>query len=403
MPPARTRNLKANAGNIVVLGRSAQLASPAAAAATVPSARVAPAPKVDPKNIKPPLPVPGSIEYSEGITPPFSTKNLEDEEDDEDDEDGEHKMKDESRLLFPVKDPATGEEICWVLSKAAETIVNNMIDEADKRNPDAHGVYMYNDYYGYALIELMENRIAEWEKAHKRYTDWKAGKPAKDGAKRGLVAASQAAEWREAQGWEAVKDMWTQMEGFVLWLNQDDDIYYMCDDGTRVIALMVLISHLQLTTFKILNEIHAHHRVAEPLAPIKNVGFVTALVLKWAPGPLADFAPGMGYAKEILAMAESWGIGDQIVLGPKEPKSHARLWNIDVREETREADDDFEELDEDDEMRLAKDFTTAMAAYRKARGGGKLGGTAHVIKKGAARRKRIVSADVDTDDEMFFY
>ena len=162
----------------------------------------------------------------------------------------------------------------------------------------------------------------------------------------------------------------------------------VCDDGTRTVALMVLISHLLLTTFKILNDIFAHHRSAGPLAPIKNVGFVTALVLKWAPGPLADFVPGIRYAKEILALAESWDIGDQIVLGPKEPKSHAKLWDFNVREETREADDSFEELEEDDEMRLAKDFTKAMAAYKKVRGGGKFGGKEHDITKWSAAEKK---------------
>ena len=246
MPPARTRNIKANAGvrlflsthfsiifpnpddelcfllqNIVVPGRSAQLASPtSAASAAAPPARVVP--KVNPKNIRPPLPVPGSIEYVEGITPPFSTRNLEDDEDDEDDEaDDEDSNKGKSSLMFPVADPTTGEEIHWVLSKAAETIVEDMMQDADNRNPDAHDMYVYNDFYGYALIEMMENRIAEWEKAYKRYTAWKAGKVV---PKRGLAGASQ--EWQEGEGWEAFKEMWTQMEGFVLWLNQDDDIYY---------------------------------------------------------------------------------------------------------------------------------------------------------------------------------
>lgn len=44
-----------------------------------------------------------------------------------------------------------------LVSEKAKEVVLDLLDKAEKRNPDAQGMYVYNDYYSYALHNLAES------------------------------------------------------------------------------------------------------------------------------------------------------------------------------------------------------------------------------------------------------
>lgn len=48
----------------------------------------------------------------------------------------------------------------FIISRAAERLANNSIDEAAKRDPSGLDMYVYNDYTGYGLQEIMENHLS---------------------------------------------------------------------------------------------------------------------------------------------------------------------------------------------------------------------------------------------------
>ncbi|KZV97224.1 hypothetical protein EXIGLDRAFT_731491 [Exidia glandulosa HHB12029] len=47
-------------------------------------------------------------------------------------------------------------------SAEALDIVHEMGKEANRRNPDLHGICVYGDYFTYALYDLVESRLREW-------------------------------------------------------------------------------------------------------------------------------------------------------------------------------------------------------------------------------------------------
>ncbi|KAF8456566.1 hypothetical protein BGX38DRAFT_1161910 [Terfezia claveryi] len=238
-------------------------------------------------NIRPPLPFPDSIEYMRcGIM-------IEDDEDEDEDEDLDQPgFEDPNEKTPPPGSPASK----WFISKLGANRLRDMCEDCMKRCPDAFGMYIFNDFWGYGIIEVMENWALDWAKSWDRYKSWKGGKLNRVAmAKaRKINKLQEAAEgdgerleqekpkWDEKEGWEAVKELWVITEAFLVWLGKGFDQHYMVDDGERVMELYELLTAMLSGTFRLLNDIHETHKSEEnprPLAPIKNLGLMCACAL----------------------------------------------------------------------------------------------------------------------------
>ncbi|KDQ18622.1 hypothetical protein BOTBODRAFT_29001 [Botryobasidium botryosum FD-172 SS1] len=61
------------------------------------------------------------------------------------------------------------------VSERAKTLIGEMLDKADNRNPDAHDMYIYNDFYNYAILDIIDHALStiharikkrEWDEAY---------------------------------------------------------------------------------------------------------------------------------------------------------------------------------------------------------------------------------------------
>ncbi|KAF8416600.1 hypothetical protein EV426DRAFT_416977 [Tirmania nivea] len=220
-------------------------------------------------NILPPLPPPDCLEYI-----PCGIMIQDDEDEDEDeDEDLEHpKPEDPNEKTSPSASPASK----WFISRLGADRLGDMCEGCMNRCPDAFGMHIYNDFWGYGIIEVMENWALDWAKTWNRYKSWKGGKLNR-------MAMAKARKINKLQEkCEAVKELWVITEAFVVWLGKGFDQHYMVDDGKRVMALYELLTAMLSGTFHLLNDIHETHKSEEnprPLVPIKNLGLMCACAI----------------------------------------------------------------------------------------------------------------------------
>jgi len=211
---------------------------------------------------------------------------------DDDDDDDDKESEDPNEKTPPPGSP----ESKWFISKLGANHVGDMCDGCMKRCPDAFGMYVFNDFWAYGIIEVMENWALDWARMWDRYKSWKGGKLSRlamakarkiDKLKEksevtggdGEGLEQEKPKWEEKEGWEAVKELWALTEGFVVWLGKGFNQHYMVDDGERVLALYELLTAMLSGTFHLLNDIHETHKSEEnprPLAPIKNLGLMCA-------------------------------------------------------------------------------------------------------------------------------
>ncbi|KAJ7154089.1 hypothetical protein C8R46DRAFT_1197092 [Mycena filopes] len=64
-----------------------------------------------------------------------------------------------SKFTPPKGFLAVNDEPTELWSQAAFDHVTRLQDEEEKRNPDAHGLYIYNDYFGYACCDLLKEEM----------------------------------------------------------------------------------------------------------------------------------------------------------------------------------------------------------------------------------------------------
>lgn len=197
-------------------------------------------------------------------------------------------------------------------SKKASKITEHLLDEALARDPDVFDMYINNDWYPYALMEVLENWIADWLHEYKKVNP----RP---------------------------EELFFKVEGLLIFNALGYGIWHMADDGARVKALDLLISELILATFRMLDEQHLIH----PQSPIRNIALVAALTTKWHD---KDLVP-IELFKEIFGRCLVYGITPS--LGPLELGVDQALepylegWRqVDVgpkddKEATREAIEDY--------------------------------------------------------------
>jgi hypothetical protein len=88
------------------------------------------------------------------------------DEDDEDDEDNNDNDVDKSKNDLPKPGDILTKEMIEKISDIGYPISEYglerfqwMIEEQEKRDQDMHNMYIYNDFSGYGMTELMENLV----------------------------------------------------------------------------------------------------------------------------------------------------------------------------------------------------------------------------------------------------
>ncbi|KAF8450081.1 hypothetical protein BDZ91DRAFT_92149 [Kalaharituber pfeilii] len=171
MLPAR-KNLKANAGNIVIpcpAKGGMKAANVCASTETMATARASGRAAVNSETILPPLPVPGSIEY---INIPAPSDEDEEEEELGKEDMGEHQQQEQMESNDTTQDSTKRHpkpRPTWTISIVAENLVNSLRVASSNRNPDSHNMYIYNDFYGYGKVEVIENWVTDFAKTWGRY------------------------------------------------------------------------------------------------------------------------------------------------------------------------------------------------------------------------------------------
>ena len=81
---------------------------------------------------------------------------VEDDEDD-DDEDAVDTCGGKDCLCFKLADDHP--EHKWIVTKKGFELQNEWLNQADKRCPDNFDMYIFNDFYGYGICEVIENMV----------------------------------------------------------------------------------------------------------------------------------------------------------------------------------------------------------------------------------------------------
>ncbi|KAI1258102.1 hypothetical protein MGN70_001148 [Eutypa lata] len=147
--------------------------------------------------------------------------------------------------------------------------------------PDAFGMYIYNDFNGYGIQELVQNTLIDFDKEFSKKT----------------------------HNDDRLNEMWCIASSFVHWLLQDElGPWFMMDDGELFTATNEMIDLMFVT---VLNELDQANLLKSD-SRIKDLGLVMACFLQWSDiqeefGATGDEG-GVDLPKEIIAYAKKAGI-----------------------------------------------------------------------------------------------
>jgi len=131
----------------------------------------------------------------------------------------------------------------WILMRRSWMELCNASRGAAFRSPDNFGMYIYNDFEGYGLLEMVENFIVEYHKEFK--------KKAQD-----------------------LRDMWIPLVAFVHWEKMVDvDPLLMIDDGERLSATLDLAGRAFLSMLNALDRASQ----LKPDSDFKDLGLVMGM------------------------------------------------------------------------------------------------------------------------------
>ncbi|KAK6430393.1 hypothetical protein LTR95_013449 [Oleoguttula sp. CCFEE 5521] len=145
----------------------------------------------------------------------------------------------------------------WVMMWRSWTICCDYMRQADYRNPDLFGMYIYNDWHGWGLNELIENLLVEF-----------------------------SAEFRKQK--PDVKHMRGTMAGLVHWMMLRQDDWIHDDDGDGTAERYVTVGYAFLA---LLNEVDRLGQLKAD-SEFRDLGLVMALYVLWAQRE-ADVMSGM--------------------------------------------------------------------------------------------------------------
>ncbi|TDL16231.1 hypothetical protein BD410DRAFT_643922 [Rickenella mellea] len=203
-----------------------------------------------------------------------------------------------------------------LMSNTAAKLTKTLVDQARNRDPDTHGLYIYNDFSAYAILDLVDCMLS---KIHSK------------------VAKKS---WMEA---------WVLLEALTLFMHRESD-WPMCDDGKRVIITDLAFGALLVTTMRALQASSTFNE-----DNIVNLEYTLREAASWG-----EAMSGVTRSKYVKVVK---GLGRKIFGGlTDEERNERSKWrevvfeqwlkgqSEEVREERRrQLEDEDEEDDEDDE------------------------------------------------------
>ncbi|ORY18876.1 hypothetical protein BCR34DRAFT_553706 [Clohesyomyces aquaticus] len=116
-------------------------------------------------------------------------------------------------------------------------------------NPDRFSMYIYNDWHGWGLMEIMENALVEFNKELKK------------------------------KGGASLRQIWVIVSALGLWLNEDELADFIGnEDGDKVKALTGLIGCALLTALEVLDSAGE----LKPDSQLLDIPLVISYFLEWA-------------------------------------------------------------------------------------------------------------------------
>jgi hypothetical protein len=201
-----------------------------------------------------------------------------DDDEEEDDEDNIYsKYNKDIKAEWNGKPASEYPEHRWVISEKGFEDFCKLEIQADYRNPDNFAMYIYNDFWGYGIQEVIENWLLDFDKAFKSKAD--------DGLLR----------------------LWHQMQPMFLWLaNYDMGAWVHMDDADKWHDTFEIIN------LSLLTAMHRLDTAGEltTSSKFKDVSIVGALAICFYDrfgelGDCEDFARSLvGYFKKMNISAE---------------------------------------------------------------------------------------------------
>ncbi|KAF2496641.1 hypothetical protein BU16DRAFT_525798 [Lophium mytilinum] len=293
---------------------------------------------------------------------------------DDEDMDEEPDEKEEERCIkenkkYTEAKPDEVPEWPWVVTKMGNYLVNEYTDQARRRDQDEFGMYVYNDYNGYGLQEVVENQLVAF---HEEYTK-KDSDPHR---------------------------VFVHMEAMALWLFTSELAPWVgLDDGDRFCATVDTIGRALLTALNALERAD----LLKPDSKVKNLPMVLSMFLS-----IADDLDGVGALENDMLGADNDRTWLHAVV------AYAQAHDIDLKGKgiygTAEAVYKFDGMDMEDFKKAGPDrwgfktvFKTFTAHWAAPSGPKKktLGGESFdIIKKSAAYRKKHAFDRKDPLDMM---
>ncbi|KXT18473.1 hypothetical protein AC579_2240 [Pseudocercospora musae] len=136
----------------------------------------------------------------------------------------------------------------WIMLRESFDLLDAAYKDTDNRDPDIFGMYIYNDYLGYGIIEILENMIRAFNKELKP---------------------------QKVKGYN-YQQMWAVVTALANYVNRDASMpYMMVDDGERCERLNAIIGCVILTA---LNELDRIGQLKKD-SKFRDLGHVMALYL----------------------------------------------------------------------------------------------------------------------------
>ncbi|KAI1078066.1 hypothetical protein F5B20DRAFT_582593 [Whalleya microplaca] len=216
------------------------------------------------------------------INRPFFDVENENNEKEDDDQLDEDELIDKFNENARSKDniatnpAAEHPEYKWISMWETWKLYADLKRRATYTNPDNFGMYIYNDFHGYGLQELVESTLIAFNKEFEKKN-------------------------REEN---TLKQMWAIIAGTTHWL-LDEELgpWMMMDDGERLETTVELIGQALVT---VLNELD-QAQMLKADSDIKDLGLVIACYLQWIE-TLNDLGCESDFRKEAIGYAKKAGI-----------------------------------------------------------------------------------------------
>ncbi|KAK9780694.1 hypothetical protein SCAR479_01880 [Seiridium cardinale] len=168
----------------------------------------------------------------------------------------------------------------WIGMNETQRLSNEYRIQATYTDPDMFGMYIYNDFYGYGVLECIQNALM---------------------GRRQLLAIDN--EFKKKSSDRSVEQMWALSAALIHWIVAENGPWIGADDGEQVKATANLIGRAFLST---LNELDLAG-LLQADGPIKDLGLVIAICLYWS-HDLDDYGieetKNFKWRKEVIAYAK---------------------------------------------------------------------------------------------------